>query len=95
MNRSQVVVLSYKIVDYLLLTGLPHLTDPLSDRINLRFSLDTIDNVPGSFHYFGLNIVHFDDYRISVNSDDKLDAFPNMPLSRRRLQQIEEPLSTI
>lgn len=81
-DNAAVTVVLAKIVEDLLVAGMTGRVDPLLQRIDDRFILGTVAHGTGHIRFFWLNISQLDEWSISVDSDDKLNAIDTLPLSR-------------
>lgn len=61
--------------------------------IKIKFSL--FNHEPGKRIYFGINTVKNNDYTIGTDTNEKIDAVAEYPISRKRCKQFEQPLDQI
>lgn len=84
-----------KIVDDILICGEDIVVDRIFDMLKDRFTLGTIVHGPRHIRCFGLNIIQYDDYTVSINGDDKLFFISSAPMTRTRRRQVTESLSSV
>lgn len=87
-HGNHLVLIFSKIVDEILFTGLQHIAEEFTRKIDCRFTVGTGTSSPGLLIYFGLNIIQ-EDLSISIDTDDKLRAIEFIPLSRLLRKQVE------
>ena len=99
MSDGKLSVVVAKIVDDILATGENNAVDQLLERFNSKFKFGTVIHGPGRLRYFGFNISQHEDFKCSLDGDDKLFALEPVPLTRLRrkaatenLNEIEKPL---
>lgn len=82
-----------KIVDDILICGPPDHVDDVILKIEKHFTLGTLSHGPGTLRYFGLNILQYDDYSVSIDGNDKLDAIATLPITRVGRRELESLLN--
>lgn len=84
-----------KIVDDVLVTGKVSDVDGFIRLFNQNFTLGTFLHGPQLLRFYGLNIYQHEDYSVSINATDNIEALEPFPLSIIRRRKIEEPLNSI
>lgn len=82
-----------KVVDDFLLCGEPAVVDDVIDNISKSFKLGTILHGPGVLRYFGLNVTQHDDFTVTIDGDDKLNAIGTAPITRVRRRDVTDTLT--
>lgn len=78
-----------KIADDLLLCGPPEHVDDIILKLKDKFTLGTIAHRPRTLRYFRFNNVQYEDYTISSDGDDKLDALAAFLLTKFCRREVE------
>lgn len=73
-STSGLNALLAKIVDDILLRGPSDHVDHIMSVIQQKFTLGTVTHGPELFLYFGRNITQYDDFRVTIDGEDKLSA---------------------
>lgn len=89
-HDDDIVAALAKIVDGFLICGACSTIYNVIKSKQKYFTLVTITHRPGLLRYFGLNILQHDDYKVTIDGDDKLNDIETAPLTRmRRLESHE------
>lgn len=70
-----------------MVVGPKHIKEKFISQFNHRFTLGTIAHGSGLLRFYALKLVQNDDFTISINGDDKLNALETFPISRPRRKQ--------
>lgn len=89
------VLVVAKIVDDILITGLPQYKEKFTKMISKVYELGTITHFPGSFPFFGLTITQNDDFQIELDAEDKLQNISESMVSRVRRKQAMDKLTSV
>ena len=92
---NKLSLLVAKIVDDLLVTGLPEVVRAFLQKFNMRYKLGTVAHGPGRLRFYGMNIVQEDDFSSYIDADDKLASLETFPLTRLRRREVDSPLTTV
>lgn len=91
--NGKLSVLLSKIVDDLLFCGPDHIVDESISRFKAHFTIGTVVRGHGTVRYFGINIIQHEDFTVTVNGDDELDALGAYSISRICRRNYLEPLN--
>lgn len=83
-NSSMITSVLSKFVDDILICGPEKFVAMIIDKIKTSSTLGTITHGPGLLRYFGLNIKQHEDYSVSLDADDKLNATLAYHMKRAR-----------
>lgn len=93
-RNIQVIAIIKKIVDDLLIAGIPATTDPIIAFIAAKVELGNIVHETGHWRYFSINLHQHDDYYTIVDADYRLSTIARMPITRLRRSELYNSLSS-
>lgn len=88
-------VTACKLVDDILIAGDYQPAEDSALSFGEIFELGTTARGPGRLRFFGLNVVQEEDFAVSFDAEDKLDALQLYQLSRISRKQGLEPLNAV
>lgn len=77
-HEERVVAMVTKIVDELLLKGVPHIIPDIIVQMADGFTFGTVSQDPGYSVFFGLNIKQADNMSFTIVGDDTLNGIAHM-----------------
>ena len=94
-RNNEPIVLAVKVVDDVLFAGETPVVNKIVQAIESRYQLRTVVRGPGRFLFFGLRIEQDENFDITVDADQKLDALEAFPISRARRKNGTHHLNSI
>lgn len=94
-REHHIVALAVKMVDGILLYGLPHIVPFLIYKIDARFAVGTFVHTPGHLRYFGFYFLQREDMTVSVDGDENLTDIQSMSISHLRSSHIYAKINAI
>ena len=92
---SDLEIMAVKIVDDVLITGKRSRVQNFISSIKRRYTLGTVVFGPGSFLFYGLQIIQDMDMTIRIHGDEKLESLNCFPIDRHRRKQVSEVLNHV
>lgn len=84
-----------KVVDDMLLAEIANMIYLIIiTTINDRIKLETLEHGRGKLHYFGINIRLHDDFKLTVDADDKLCNIEPFMLPRKIRETVSSKLNS-
>lgn len=93
--HENLVIVAAKIVDDILLTGIPHQYKTFVQSFNERFTLGSVTSGHEQLRIFGLKIVQNNECSSMVDAEDNISAFETCLFTRARRRIPEDTLSLV
>lgn len=94
-TTNNLAIVAAKIVGDIIINGIRTFVEQFLQTFNNRFMLGSIPSGPGILRFYGMDMIQNEDYRSTINADDKLGVIETFLLTRCRRRLPDETRTSV